>query len=55
LRRFNPRLAYAKKKLSDGTLGKPVSVMVSRHLSREPRQEDRQPRPAVAGGDGIHT
>jgi myo-inositol 2-dehydrogenase/D-chiro-inositol 1-dehydrogenase len=32
--RFNPRLAYAKKKLGDGTLGKPVSVMVSRHLSR---------------------
>jgi predicted dehydrogenase len=32
--RFNPRLAYAKKKIADGTLGKPVSVMVSRHLSR---------------------
>src|ERR1700704_2001676 len=32
--RFNPRIAYAKKKLADGTLGKPVSVMVSRHLSR---------------------
>jgi predicted dehydrogenase len=32
--RFNTRLAYAKKKIADGTLGKPVSVMVSRHLSR---------------------
>jgi predicted dehydrogenase len=32
--RFNPRLVYAKKKIADGTLGKPVSVMVSRHLSR---------------------
>src|SRR6476659_7516402 len=32
--RFNPKLAYAKKKITDGTLGKPVSVMVSRHLSR---------------------
>src|SRR5471032_1371245 len=32
--RFNPRIAYAKKKLTDGTLGRPVSVMVSRHLSR---------------------
>src|SRR6201999_1448697 len=32
--RFNARLAYAKKKLGDGTLGQPVSVMVSRHLSR---------------------
>src|SRR4030081_399519 len=32
--RFNPKIAYAKKKITDGTLGKPVSVMVSRHLSR---------------------
>ena len=32
--RFNSKLAYAKKKITDGTLGKPVSVMVSRHLSR---------------------
>jgi myo-inositol 2-dehydrogenase/D-chiro-inositol 1-dehydrogenase len=32
--RFNTKIAYAKKKISDGTLGKPVSVMVSRHLSR---------------------
>jgi predicted dehydrogenase len=27
--RFNPKIAYAKKKIADGTLGKPVSVMVS--------------------------
>ena len=32
--RFNTKLAYAKKKIADGTLGKPVSVMVSRHISR---------------------
>ena len=32
--RFNPKFAYAKKKIADGTLGKVVSVMVSRHLSR---------------------
>ena len=32
--RFNPKFAYAKKKISDGTLGNVVSVMVSRHLSR---------------------
>jgi len=32
--RFNTKVAYAKKKIADGTLGKPVSVMVSRHLSR---------------------
>src|SRR5262249_4474893 len=32
--RFNTKRAYAKKKIPDGPLGKPVSVMVSRHLSR---------------------
>jgi predicted dehydrogenase len=32
--RFNPKLAFAKKTIADGALGKPVSVMVSRHLSR---------------------
>src|SRR6202035_3488370 len=32
--RFNTKFGYAKKKITDGTLGKPVSVMVSRHLSR---------------------
>ena len=52
--RFNTKFAYAKKKITDGTLGKLVSVMVSRHLSPQPRQEDRQAREALAGGDGIH-
>ena len=33
--RFNPKIAYAKKKINDGTLGTIVNVMVSRHLSRE--------------------
>jgi predicted dehydrogenase len=32
--RFNVKFAYAKKQISEGVLGKPVSVMVSRHLSR---------------------
>ena len=32
--RFNPKVAYAKKKIADGTLGKVVSVMVSRHITR---------------------
>jgi len=32
--RFNPKVAYARKKIADGTLGRTVSVMVSRHLSR---------------------
>jgi predicted dehydrogenase len=32
--RFNTKFAYAKKKISDGTLGKVACVMVSRHLAR---------------------
>jgi predicted dehydrogenase len=32
--RFNSKIAFAKKKIADGTLGTIVSVMVSRHLSR---------------------
>jgi predicted dehydrogenase len=32
--RFNPKFAYAKKALAEGTLGVPVSALVSRHLSR---------------------
>jgi scyllo-inositol 2-dehydrogenase (NAD+) len=32
--RFNPKIAYLKQCVSDGTLGEPVSAMVSRHLSR---------------------
>ena len=32
--RFNPKIAYARKKIADGTLGHVVNVMVSRHLSR---------------------
>jgi myo-inositol 2-dehydrogenase/D-chiro-inositol 1-dehydrogenase len=32
--RFNPKIAYAKKKITDGTLGKIVNVMVSRNITR---------------------
>ena len=32
--RFNPKFAYVKKSFVDGTLGDPVSVLVSRHISR---------------------
>ncbi len=32
--RFNPKFAYVKKCISDGTIGKPVSALVSRHISR---------------------
>jgi predicted dehydrogenase len=32
--RFNPKFAYAKKKMADGALGEPVSALVSRHITR---------------------
>jgi len=32
--RFNGKIAYAKKSITEGKLGKVVNVMVSRHLSR---------------------
>lgn len=32
--RFNPKYAFVKKSLEDGTLGDPVSVLVSRHITR---------------------
>src|ERR1700689_1010969 len=34
LQGFNPKFAYVKQCVSDGTIGKPVSVLVSRHISR---------------------
>lgn len=32
--RFNPKYAYIKKSLENGTLGEPVSALVSRHITR---------------------
>jgi len=32
--RFNPKFAYVRKALADGTIGKPVSALVSRHITR---------------------
>jgi predicted dehydrogenase len=32
--RFNPKFAYVRKTLREGTIGRPVSALVSRHLSR---------------------
>jgi predicted dehydrogenase len=32
--RFNPKYAYVRKSLKDGTLGEPVSALVSRHITR---------------------
>ena len=46
--RFNTRLAYAKKKITDGTLGEPVSVIVSQHLSRGLGEKIASRRPAFA-------
>ncbi len=32
--RFNPKFAYVKRSIDDGTIGQPVSALVSRHVSR---------------------
>lgn len=32
--RFNPKFAYVAKSVADGTIGKPVSALVSRHITR---------------------
>ena len=32
--RFNPKFAYVKRSLEDGTIGDPVSALVSRHITR---------------------
>lgn len=32
--RFNPKFAFIREKIADGTLGEPVSALVSRHLTR---------------------
>ncbi|MDB5804413.1 MAG: oxidoreductase [Betaproteobacteria bacterium] len=32
--RFNPKFAYVRKAIQDGTIGTPVSAMVSRHITR---------------------
>jgi predicted dehydrogenase len=32
--RFNPKFAYVKKSIRSGTIGKPVSALVSRHITR---------------------
>lgn len=32
--RFNPKFAYVRKSIHDGTIGRPVSALVSRHITR---------------------
>jgi scyllo-inositol 2-dehydrogenase (NAD+) len=32
--RFNPKFAYVKKSIATGAIGKPVSALVSRHITR---------------------
>src|ERR1700733_14596638 len=32
--RFNPKFAYVKRAIADGTIGQPVSALVSRHITR---------------------
>src|SRR5580693_8482491 len=33
--RFNPKFAYVKRSIDDGTIGQPVSALVSRHITRK--------------------
>lgn len=32
--RFNPKFAYVQRSIQDGTIGEPISALVSRHISR---------------------
>ncbi len=32
--RFNPKFAYVRKSIREGTIGRPVSALVSRHITR---------------------
>src|SRR5438552_19123814 len=32
--RFNPKFAYVKKSIREGSIGRPVSALVTRHISR---------------------
>ena len=32
--RFNPKFAYVKRSIEDGTIGDPISALVSRHITR---------------------
>jgi predicted dehydrogenase len=32
--RFNPKFAYVRKSIAEGTIGRPVSALVSRHVTR---------------------
>ena len=32
--RFNPKFAYVKRSIEDGTIGQPISALVSRHITR---------------------
>ena len=51
--RFNPKFAFAKKKITDGTLGKRRVRAGEPPSVARARQEDRKPRAAVSRGDGI--
>jgi len=41
--RFNPKFAYVRQSIRNGTIGKPVSALVSRHITPA-SQEDRRRR-----------
>ena len=55
--RFNPKYAYVKKCFEDGTLGEPVTALVSRHITRNLGSKIGgriKLSPAAMGGDSRY-
>jgi predicted dehydrogenase len=41
--RFNPKFAYVRKCIREGSIGRPVSALVSRHITRSHARHRRRP------------
>ena len=52
--RFSPKYAYVKKCIEDGTIGEPVSALVSRHITRSLGKKNHRPHQTLAGLYGSH-
>ena len=50
--RFNPKFAYVKRSIDDGTIGEPVQRAGEPPHHPQPRQENRRTHQAFAGRDG---
>ncbi len=53
--RFNPKFAYVKRSITDGTIGQPSSALVSRHITRNLGNKIGGPHKTFAGRDGSDT